>query len=75
METESFLQIGIILNVLLGSFRFICIPICYRSTTIIIISLSAWAVYSLYTSESDVYRRQIMLSKDGPHAERVNPQC
>ena len=27
----------------------------------------------LYTSESDVYRRQIMTYKDGPRAERVNP--
>ena len=26
----------------------------------------------LYTSESDVYRRQILAYKDGPRAERVN---
>ena len=26
----------------------------------------------LYTSESAVYRRQILTYKDGPHAERVN---
>ena len=26
----------------------------------------------LYTSESDVYRRQILTYKDGPRAERVN---
>ena len=25
----------------------------------------------IYTSESDVYRRQIMISKDGPCAKRV----
>ena len=25
----------------------------------------------LYTSESDVYRRRILMYKDGPHAERV----
>ena len=25
----------------------------------------------LYTSESDVYRRQILTYKDGPHTERV----
>ena len=28
--------------------------------------------YSLYTSESDVCRRQILTYKDGPRAERVN---
>ena len=27
----------------------------------------------LYTSESDVYRRQILTSKDGPRTERVKP--
>ena len=27
----------------------------------------------LYTSESDVYRRQILTDKDGPRAKRVNP--
>ena len=25
----------------------------------------------LYTSESDVYRRQILTSKDDPHTERI----
>ena len=30
----------------------------------------------LYTSESDVYRRQILTYKDSPRAERVDPrQC
>ena len=27
----------------------------------------------LYTSESDVYRRQILTYKDGPRAKRVYP--
>ena len=29
---------------------------------------------SLYTSESDVYRRQILTYKDGPRADRVKAQ-
>ena len=29
--------------------------------------------YLLYTSESDVHRRQIVTYKDDPRAERVNP--
>ena len=43
---------------------------CYVSTTIIhILILSVRG--RLYTSEPDVYRRQIMTYKDGPRAERV----
>ena len=42
---------------------------CYVSTAIIhILILSARG--RLYTSEHDVYRRQIMTYKDGPRAER-----
>ena len=45
--------------------------ICYRSTVIgnILIFLVRGR---LYTSESDVYRRQILTYKDGPRTERVN---
>ena len=31
--------------------------------------------YRLYTSESDVYRRQILAYKDGRRAERVKQYC
>ena len=34
---------------------------------------SSFLNFSSAGSESDVYRRQILMSKDGPRAERVNP--
>ena len=44
--------------------------LCYRSkTTMRILILPVRD--RLYTSESEVYRRQILTYKDGPRAERV----
>ena len=55
-------------NVLVRSDRFIWIHMSWvYGHYILFISLFLW------TSESDVYRRQILTSKDGPRAERVNP--
>ena len=34
--------------------------------------LNSFSADRLYTSELDVYRRQILTSKDGPHPVRVN---
>ena len=68
METKG--QFEIISNILFTSFRFIWIP-WYGSTTIINILLFQCGDW-LYTSESGVYRRQILTYKDGPRAERVN---
>ena len=45
--------------------------LCYVSIAIIII-LFFQCGDRLWTSESDVCRRQILTSKDGPRAERVN---
>ena len=42
---------------------------CYGST--VIINILILSVRGLYTSESDVCRRQILTYKDGPGAERV----
>ena len=49
-----------------ASFKYLC----YGSTAIVnILFLSGWG--RLYTSESNVYRRQILTYKGGPLAERV----
>ena len=45
----------------------------YGSTAVVnILILSIQCGNRLYTSESDVYRRQILMYKDGPSAEREN---
>ena len=36
-----------------------------------ILILSVWGPVRFHTSESDVYRRQILTYKDGPRAERI----
>ena len=53
-------QFKIIINVLVSSFRFIWILRPFQCGD------------RLYTSESDVYRRQILTYKDGPRAKRVD---
>ena len=45
--------------------------LCYRSTVIINILILLARGDRLYTSESDVYRRQILTYKDGLSTERV----
>ena len=44
--------------------------ICYGST--VIRNILHRCGDRLYRSESDVYRRQILTYKDGPHTKRVN---
>ena len=46
--------------------------LCHGSTTIITIQIIS-VRDRLYTSESDVHRRQILTYKDGPRAERLKP--
>ena len=67
-----FFQLKIIINVLVSYYRFISIPICNGSTAITMNVSHFQYGDRLYTSESDVYRRQILTHKDGRHAEGVN---
>ena len=46
--------------------------LCYWSTAINIFLFLVRVGHRIYTSESDVYRRLILTSKDGPRGERVN---
>ena len=65
METKCCFQFEIIINVLLSYFRFIQI-----------LMLCVYGHYKFYNSFSAraVFGRQILTSKDGPRAERVNIQ-
>ena len=65
-----FFLFEIIIIVLVSYFRFIWIHM-FRSTVIINILILTVRDH-LYTSESDVYRRQILTYKDGSWPERVN---
>ena len=67
METKGFFQFVIIINVLASYFRFIWIPILrvYHQQKFFPCGDRP------YTSESDVYRRQILTYKNGPRAGRV----
>ena len=68
---KRFIQIKNVLNVLIRSFHFILIPMLWAYVCFNYVNyFSAGTVF--YTSESDVYRRQILTYKDGPRAERVN---
>ena len=46
--------------------------LCYGSTAIIDILILKYLIF--YTSESDVYRRQILMYKYGSRIERVNQE-
>ena len=51
--------------------------LCYGSTAVVNLLLSFSLEFGdgLYTSEFDIYRRQILTYKDGPGAERVRSVC
>ena len=66
---QRFFQFEIIINVLASSFRFIWIPV---------MGIRPVEIYKffqcglrLYTSESDIYRCQILAYKDGPKGQRL----
>ena len=61
-----FFQFEITINVLVSSFRFIWIPMSWVYAHFFFFQCGD----SLQASESDVWRRQILTSKDGPCAER-----
>ena len=71
-----FYQSETIVNVLVGSFRFIWIHV-----PIDLMGLQPLQIFnqffqcgdSLYTSETDVYRPLILTYKEGPRTERVKP--
>ena len=70
METKGFFQFEIIINVLVSSFRFIWIPMLWVYGHYKYFN-SLYVFIRLYTSETDVYRRQILTYKDGPRTEGV----
>ena len=72
METKGFLQFEIFINVLVSFFRFIWIPVGYGSIRPLEIFQFFQCGDRVYTSESDVCRRQILTYKDGPRTERFN---
>ena len=67
-RANEYFQFEIIANALVSSILSI---LNLRFTVIIILSVSARGL-SLYTSESDVYRREILTYKEGPRAKKVN---
>ena len=74
MKTKGLFHFEIIINILGGFFRFIWIPTCCRYTAIInslILSARGGGEGRLYTSEYDVYRRQILTYKKVPRTVRV----
>ena len=64
LETNGFYQIEIIINALVCSFCFILIPMSW---------VYEHSKYFNILSGGIIFRRQILTSKDGPHAERVKP--
>ena len=72
-KSKGLFQFELLVNVFVSSFRLIRIPILsdYGSTAVVnILFLSIQCGNRLYTSESDVYRRQILMYKVSPNAER-----
>ena len=69
METYVFFQFGIVINVLdfSASFEYLYFMGLRPFNSF----LFSQCGDRLYKSESDVYRRQILTSKDGPRAEKV----
>ena len=72
-DRKSFFQFEIIINALVSSLRFIWIHMLwvYSHSFFLFLRSPHWKYWRLKTSESDVFRRQILTSKDGPRAERV----
>ena len=67
---KGYFQIEIIINVLVLSFRVHLSTYVMRLRPLIIFEFFQCGD-RLFTSESDVYRRQILTYKGSPHAERV----
>ena len=67
MEIKGFFQFEIIINVLVSSFCFTMLWVYGHNKCFYFFQCGD----RLHTSESDVYRRQILTYKDGPRTERV----
>ena len=79
METGGyFLNLKNIMNVLISSFCFICIPILWAYGHYKYITFSVWGstldvrIWRLQMSDYEVYSLQIMTTKAGPRDEKVN---